>query len=175
MNTFLRLLSYILTRLTALAVITILIILAVFIGFDWANIYVISNEGLSQRAEIILGNKDVSELSKFYTQNFLDRDTLLSRHLYEEYEIGEFDQSIKIKKLWVLPWENKTKVTIEEKVTGIEGKNKTDGDEGKLIPPWENGEKVLIMEKDGRWKISDIIMIRPIKAEEKDLKDEDSK
>ena len=64
MNTLLRLLSYILTRLTALAVIAILIILAIFIGFDWANINVIVNEALTERAEVILTNQETTELNK---------------------------------------------------------------------------------------------------------------
>ena len=70
MDTLLRLLSYILTRLTLLAIIVILIILAIFIGYDWANINVIVNEGLAERADVILTNQEPADLSKFYTQNF---------------------------------------------------------------------------------------------------------
>jgi len=173
LNTLLRLLSYILTRLTVFAIIAILIILAIFIGYDWANIYVITNEGLAQRAETVLKGEDASELIKFYTQDFLDRDPMLSRAPYENFVINNFDHRIKIKMLWVWPWENKTKVKVEEIINGIEGSSK-DEEAGDIpIPTWENGEKIVIMEKDGRWKIDNVLLTKPIKLENENEKSDD--
>lgn len=166
MNTLLRLLSYILTRLTALAVIAILIILAIFIGFDWANINVIVNDGLSERAEIILTNQEPTELNKYFTQEYLDRDPLLIRNPYENYDINSYDHRIKIKKLWVWPWQNKTRVVVEEVVTSIEGSSNNDEDsEETPIPAWESGEKIIVMEKAGRWRIQNVILSKPIEPE----------
>ena len=172
MNTLLRFLSYILTRLTALAVIVILIILAIFIGYDWANINVIVNEGLAQRAEVILTNQEISELGKFYTQEFLDRDSSLSRHPYENFTINDYDHRVKLKKLWVWPWENKTRVTVEEIVTHIDGSNKDEDSKGEPIPPWESGEKIIVMEKDGRWKMGNVILTKPIEPETENQDDQ---
>ncbi|NLN41672.1 MAG: hypothetical protein GX160_06775 [Clostridiales bacterium] len=165
MNTLLRLLSYILTRLTLLAVIAILIILAIFIGFDWANINVIINEALTKRTEVILTNQEPTELNKFFTQEYLDRDPLLSRNPYESYDITKYDHRIKVKKLWVWPWQDKTKVVVEEIVTGIEGSNKNEDSEETIIPAWESGEKIVVMEKDGRWRIENVILSKPIEPE----------
>ena len=165
MNTLLRLLYYILTRLTALAVIIILIILAAFIGFDWANINVIVNEGLTERAEVVLTDQEPTELNKFYTQEYLDRDPLLSINPYENFIINDYDHRIKIKKLWVWPWQNETRVIVEEVITGIDGSTKNEDSDEKTVPTWENGEKILVMEKDGRWRISNVILIRPIEIE----------
>lgn len=162
MNTLLRLLSYILTRLTVLAVVGILIILAIFIGFDWANINVIVNEGLAKRAEVILTNQEASELNKFYTQDFLDRDSLLLRHPYENFTISNYDHRVKLRHLWVWPWENKTRVLVEEIVTRVEGTSKDEDAKDIPIPRWESGEKIIIMEKDGRWKIGNVILTKPI-------------
>lgn len=173
LNTLLRLLSYILTRLTVFAIIAILIILAIFIGYDWANIYVITNEGLAQRAETVLKGEDTSELIKFYTQDFLDRDPLLSRAPYEKFDISNYDHRIRIKMLWVWPWENKTKVKVEEIINGIEGSVKDEESGDIPIPPWDNGEKIVILEKDGRWKIDNVLLTKPIKLENENEKSDD--
>lgn len=166
MNTLLRLLSYILTRLTALAVIAILIILAIFIGFDWANINVIVNEALTERAEVILTKQETTELNKYFTQEYLDRDPLLLRNPYENYDITSYDHRIKIKKLWVWPWQDKTKVVVEEIVTRIEGSSNNDEEsEDTVIPVWESGEKIIVMEKEGRWRIENIILSKAIEPE----------
>ena len=69
----------------------------------------------------VLKGEDTSELIKFYTQDFLDRDPLLSRAPYEKFDISNYDHRIRIKMLWVWPWENKTKVKVEEIINGIEG------------------------------------------------------
>jgi len=165
LDTLLRLLSYILTRLTLLAIIVILIILAIFIGYDWANINVIINEGLAERADVILTNQEPADLSKFYTQNFLDRDSLLSRKPYENYMISGYDHRVKMKKLWVWPWQRETSVIIEEVVTHIEGNSKNGDSNNDTIPAWESGEKIIVMEKDGRWRIDNIILTKPIELE----------
>lgn len=166
MNTLLRLLSYILTRLTALAVIAILIILAIFIGFDWANINVIVNEALTERAEVILTKQQTTELNKYFTQEYLDRDPLLSRNPYENYDISSYDHRIKIKKLWVWPWQDKTKVVVEEIISRIEGSSNNDEEsEETVIPAWESGEKIIVMEKEGRWRIENIILSKAIEPE----------
>lgn len=166
MNTLLRLLSYILTRLTALAVIAILIILAIFIGFDWANINVIVNEALTERAEVILTKQETTELNKYFAQEYLDRDPLLLRNPYENYDITSYDHRIKIKKLWVWPWQDKTKVVVEEIVTRIEGSSNNDEEsEETVIPAWESGEKIIVMGKNGRWRIENIILSKAIEPE----------
>ncbi len=165
MNTLLRFLYYIITRLTTLAIIAILIILAIFIGFDWANINVIVNEGLAQRTETVLMDKETTALSKFYTQEFLDRDPLLSRDPYKDYTINSYDHRVKLRKLWVWPWEKEAKMVVEEIVTHIEGTSKDEEDKEVSIPPWENGEKIVIVEKDGRWRIANIILTKPIEPE----------
>lgn len=174
LNTLLRFLSYALTRLTVLAIIVMLIILAVFIGYDIANINVTVNEGLSKRAEVILNNQDISELGKFYTQEHLNRDPELSRHTYGDFTISGYDHRIKVKKIWVWPWQNKTKVRVEEIITQIEASSNNEDSEDKSIPAWESGEKIIVLEKNGKWKIEDIIMINPIEPETENEDNQDN-
>ena len=69
--------------------------------------------------------------------------------------------------LWVWPWENKTKVKVEEIINGIEGSVKDEESGDIPIPPWDNGEKIVILEKDGRWKIDNVLLTKPIKLETK--------
>lgn len=174
MKTFLRFLSYIITRLTIIALIIVLVVLAIFIGFDWTNINVIVNEGLAERAEVVFMNDDSANLSKFFTQDFLDRDTLLLVEPYKDFDITNYDHRVKFKKLWVWPWEIETEMIVEEIVPNIEGSSRNESDENKDIPPWKNGEKRIVVTKDGRWRISDIIMVKAIDVD-KDKKIQEEK
>ena len=90
---------------------------------------------------------------------------MLSINPYENFIINDYDHRIKIKKLWVWPWQNETRVIVEEVITGIDGSTKNEDSDEKTVPTWENGEKILVMEKDGRWRISNVILIRPIEIE----------
>ena len=96
----------------------------------------------------------------------MDRAPLLLRNPYENYDITSYDHRIKIKKLWVWPWQDKTKVVVEEIVTRIEGSSNNDEEsEETVIPAWESGEKTIVMEKNGRWRIENIILSKAIEPE----------
>jgi len=156
---------YSIRQLTAIVVIIVLIMFAAFMGYDYANIYVSVNEGITQRAEVVLKEGDYTNLSKFYTQEYLELDSLLSNNPYRPFIVTNYDMRVKVKKISVWPWNNVAKVTIEEVVKGINAAPKDSDEENLTIPEWENGEKLIIMEKSGRWRIKDIIMINPIEAE----------
>ena len=160
-----RFMLYSIRQLTAIVVIIVLIMFAAFMGYDYANIYVSVNEGITQRAEVVLKEGDYTNLSKFYTQEYLELDSLLSNNPYRPFIVTNYDMRVKVKKISVWPWNNVAKVTIEEVVKGINAAPKDSDEENLTIPEWENGEKLIIMEKSGRWRIKDIIMINPIEAE----------
>lgn len=66
-----RFMLYLVKRLTVIVAIAVLIMLATFMGYDYANIYVTVNEGIAQRAQVILQEGDYTTLGKFYTQEYL--------------------------------------------------------------------------------------------------------
>ena len=92
---------------------------------------------------------------------------MLSRGPYEDFIITNYNHNVRVKKLWVWPWQDETKVIVEEVVTRIEGAHKDEESPNSFIPSWDNGKKVVYMEKDGKWKIRDITLIEPIEVNDK--------
>ncbi|HCS73651.1 MAG TPA: hypothetical protein DIW17_07240 [Clostridiales bacterium] len=114
MKTILKLITFLASRIIGIAVVLILIIMAIFISYDMANIYVMANDGLSKRAEIIIHNENPSSLSKFFTLQYLNSDSMLLSDQFKDYTVHDYDYELKIKHMWVWPWESTTEVTVEE-------------------------------------------------------------
>ncbi|NLB43447.1 MAG: hypothetical protein GX815_14590, partial [Clostridiales bacterium] len=114
MKTALRLITFLTRKIIGIAVVIILIIMATFISYDMANIYVVANDGLSKRAEIIISNENPSDLNKFFTLKYLNSDTMLSSGQFKDYIVSDYNYELKIKKLWVWPWESTTEMVVEE-------------------------------------------------------------
>jgi hypothetical protein len=110
----LRLLSYMVRKLSALVAIVLLVVLGAFIAYDMANIYVVVNDGMSQRASIILDEKDPSELNKYFTLKYLNSDPLFYSEKYRDYIIQDYDFKLVMKRLWVWPWQSHTRLLVEE-------------------------------------------------------------
>lgn len=114
MNTGLKLMSFFVRKLTGIVIIILFIILAAFYAYDMANIYVVVNDGLSQRAQTVISRQDPSDLNRFFTLKYLNSDSLFYSDQYRDYLIQDFDYEMKIKKLWVWPWQSRTSVVVEE-------------------------------------------------------------
>jgi len=177
MSIGLRLLSYMVRKLSALVAIALLVVLGTFIAYDMANIYVVVNDGMSQRASIILDEKDPSELNKYFTLKYLNSDSLFYSEKYKDYIIQDFDYKLVVKRLWVWPWQSRTRMLVEEYIPEDswkfsitdelretlmaeqfpEGDDEQEADGGeseqekpklKIDPPvWQNGEKILELRK----------------------------
>lgn len=159
---------YLVKRLTVIVAIAVLIMLATFMGYDYANIYVTVNEGIAQRAQVILQEGDYTTLGKFYTQEYLEKDSLLSNNPYKSYIVTDYDLRVKVKQIWVWPWNDEAKVTIEEMIKDIKAVPKDDGEENLSVSEWESGEKLIIMKKNGRWRIDDVILKKTIDINNED-------
>jgi hypothetical protein len=114
LNTGLKLMSFFVRKLTGIVIIILFIILAAFYAYDMANIYVVVNDGLSQRAQTVISRQDPSDLNRFFTLKYLNSDSLFYSDQYRDYLIQDFDYEMKIKKLWVWPWQSRTSVVVEE-------------------------------------------------------------
>ena len=101
LNTALRLITFLARNLIAIAVVIILIVLATFISYDMANIYVMINDGLSERANVIIHHEDPSDLSRFFTMSYLFSDPAFQSDQYKDYIVSDYDYDLKIKHMWV--------------------------------------------------------------------------
>lgn len=114
MNTGLKLMSFFVKKLTGIVIVVLFVILAAFFAYDMANIYVVVNDGLSQRAETVISRQGPSDLNRFFTLKYLNSDSLFYSEQYRDYLIQDYDYEMKIKKLWVWPWQSRTEVVVEE-------------------------------------------------------------
>ena len=114
MNVMLRLMGYLAAKLTMLVVIGVCITLAAFTAYDVANIYVVLQDGMNERAAVVLKQGDPSVLDKFFTLRYLNSDPLFQTEQYQDYIIRDYDYILSIKRIWVWPWQDRTLVTVEE-------------------------------------------------------------
>jgi hypothetical protein len=163
LNILLRFLQYIAKKTIVIAIIICLVVLAAFIAYDCANIYIVLNEGMVNRASAILDDQETIVLNKFFTQGYLSVDPLLNNNSYEQFIIQDYNLQVRVKSLWAWPWDNHAKAVIEESIPDIKAKPKDDEEGPKTPPPWQNGEKVVLLKKDaGQWKIDRIIFKKPL-------------
>lgn len=188
-----RLMSFFVRKVTGLVIVILLIILASFIAYDLANIYVVVNDGLSQRTITVLDRQDPTDLNRFFTLKYLNSDPLFHSEQYRDYLISDYDYELKLEKLWVWPWQSRTSILVEESIpeaswkfsitdemkerliaaqtpVAIEGEGEVvETPEIELVipkPQWQNGEKLIEFRKvDGQWKIDRIVFIRALKPE----------
>ena len=75
---FRRLVWFIATRLIILCVILGMLLCGFFMALNMANVYVVLDEGMQKRAEVILTREDAEELNKYFHYDFLNNDTALA-------------------------------------------------------------------------------------------------
>jgi len=146
-----------------IAILIWLAVLAAFIAYDCANIYIVVTEGMAQRAAVALGREENIVLNKFFTRTYLSADPLLNNNEYERFIVQDYNFRLRVKWLWAWPWNDTAKIVIEESISRIVAKPRDKEQEIKTPPPWQNGEKIVLLQKSGgQWKINRIIFKKPL-------------
>ena len=170
-----RFLSFIARRLVILCVVSALFILAFYLAMNTANIYLLLEDGLSLRVQVILQRENADELRSYFTDDFLRGDETLAIGLsgaspYIDYSVTNFTYNLSLEWVWSWPWENSATATIVERVPKITGKPVSDRAElvssGQLSPDppaWYGGRyTVKLVRVDGRWKIDQLTQTKLI-------------
>jgi len=81
-----------------------------YMALNISNIYVILNDGLEKRVDVILTRQEAEELNKYFHADFLIADPALAGALdgssaYVDYNIKDFEYELTIEKLWAWPWD----------------------------------------------------------------------
>ncbi len=158
---FRRLVWFIATRLIILCVILGMLLCGFFMALNMANVYVVLNEGMEKRAEVILTREDAEELNKYFHYDFLNNDTALAgafdgTSAYTDYVITGFEYSLTIEKLWCWPWESYATCTVVERVPDITGSvlSSRKNEVSSVIPKWQGGRyNITLINDSGKWKI----------------------
>ena len=156
-----RLIWFIASHLVLFCVLIGMLICGFFMCMDMANIYIILDEGLEKRAEVILTRNEAEELNKYFHYDFLNVDPAIKgafngSSAYDDYVISGFDYDLKIERLWAWPWDDYATCTVVEQVPSITGKvvsiraDEVPSD----VPKWQGGRyNITLVKDDGLWKI----------------------
>ncbi|MGI6161794.1 MAG: hypothetical protein ACOYJD_07160 [Christensenellales bacterium] len=128
-------------------------------AFNVANIYIIMQEGMLTRAEVVMQDEDRAELTKYFADSFIDKDELLSQNAYSGYVIRSFNHDIEFESVNTSMFSSKGTAVIYERVSSIDGEKpdsaEEEGEEEKSQPPaWQNTKyKASLRKTNGIWKI----------------------
>ena len=126
-----------------------------------SNIYVILNDGLEKRVDVILTRQEAEELNKYFHADFLMADPALAGALdgssaYVDYNITGFEYELTIEKLWAWPWDSYANCTVVERVPSISGSviSSRKSEVSEKIPSWQGGRyDITLVKVGGEWKI----------------------
>lgn len=148
--------------LTLVAVITLT--LGVFItGLYTSNIYIILHDGMSKRANCILNESDFSELTEYFTDDFLLTDEALQKDAYAGFTVSSYDYRVEVEKLLALPWESAVDVRVIDKLAAISAEPVEQAADGGLppsLPEWQAKRcDIQFVRRDGKWLINKITVL----------------
>ena len=156
-----RLVWFIASRLVLVCVLCGMLVCGFYMCLNTANIYVILNDGLEKRAEVILTRQEAEKLNFYFHADFLSTDPALEgafdgSSVYDDYTITDFEYELKIEKLWAWPWDSYATCTVVERIPSITVSviSSRKSEASPTGPGWQGGRYDLTLVKDdGAWKI----------------------
>ena len=156
-----RLIWYFASRLLILCILAGMLVCGFFMAMNGANIYVVLNDGMEKRVDVILTRQQAEELNKYFHADFLIADEALEGALngmsaYSDYSITGFDYELTIETLWAWPWDSYANCTVVERVPTINGSviSSRRSEVSERIPKWVGGRyDVTLVKVGGEWKI----------------------
>ena len=95
-----------------------IICIAAFLTAErYANLYILTNEGMALRAECILADGAQNDLVEYFTLSLLNNDRVASDDTYANYTITSYNYDLTVEKISVLPWSMTATVTATERVS----------------------------------------------------------
>ena len=149
----------------------ILLVLAFYTALNTAHLWILVDDGLEARAQTIISGTDDTNLLKYFTQDYLNQDTVLlignsNASPYRDYSIRSFKHKTHINAIWAWPWENVATADVIEEVSAIDGALLPEKRENlpkesvdtTLHPPAWNPcrYRVAFIRIAGRWRISSL-------------------
>ena len=158
---FRRFVWFIAKYLVLICILLGMLVCGFYMAMNVSNIYVVLNDGLEKRVDVILTRQQAEELNKYFHADFLLADPALEGSLdgssaYVDYNITGFDYDLTIEKLWAWPWDNFANCTVVERVPSISGSviSSRRSEVSSRIPKWQGGRYDITLAKTGgQWKI----------------------
>ncbi len=163
-----RLIWHFATRLLAVTLVLGMLVVGFYYAMNMTNIYVVLKDGMARRAQVVMTLEEPEELSKFFYSSFLQRDAAVQTVYngttpYQDYNMVGIDHRLEMGFTWVWPWDDRTTVTIVERIPRIDGRIKGSvaesyiaqyGDEVLYPPEWISARyRAALIKENGQWKI----------------------
>ena len=158
---FRRLIWFIASRLLLVCVLLGMLVCGFFMAMNGANIYVVLNEGMEKRVDVILTRQQAAELNKYFHADFLIADAALEgaqngNSVSSDNNITGYEYDLTIEKLWAWPWDAFANCTVVERVPTITGSviSSRRNEVSERIPRWQGGRyDITLVKAGGQWKI----------------------
>ena len=156
-----RLIWFVVTRLLLVCILCGMLVCGFYMCLNTANIYIILNDGLERRAQVILTKEEAETLNFYFHADFLSTDPALEgafdgTSMYDNYVITDFDYDLEIERLWAWPWDNYATCTVVERVPSITASVVSSRRSENLpaTPSWQGGRyDITLVKENGEWKI----------------------
>ena len=164
------------SRLLVICLILGLAITIFYYAMNLTNIQVILKDGMANRAKFIMRmTDDLSELQRYFQTAWLETDSEIvaaanQNSPYEDYNVRGIDHRLDMDFLWVWPWESTARVTVTERIPGIDGRAKGQkadalvaaGGAKALYPPaWPEARyRVSLVKENGQWKMKNLTPVQ---------------
>ena len=172
-----RFVWHIASRLLIVTMVLGMMVIGFYYAMNMTNMYVVLKDGMARRAQVVMQQEDVSELTKFFQESFLERDqavqeTLRGNSPYQDYNIVGIDHRLEMGFMWVWPWDNSARVDIVERIPRIDGRIKGSraeayieayGDEVIYPPEWISARyRVTLVKENGQWRIRSLSLLEEL-------------
>ncbi len=138
---------------------------AFYIAMDSANVYVIVTDGMKARVTSALVPQDATDLSGFFTEEFL-ANNIIDTSRYSDFTITGIDYDLTVESLWCNPWKNTATVTVVESVKDINYELPTDTPEGvepAKPPQWQRARyKITCLKINDAWRMDKVDLAKAL-------------
>ena len=125
-----------------------------------SNVYILVNEGMSQRADCILKHAPESDLLSFFTVDCVEADAVqreTGAAPYGSITVSSYEYSLRILNMHLLPWHINTYVDVVEQIRGIKGSVSSESGSDTGIPEWSSRKyRLNVGRTEARWFIESI-------------------
>jgi hypothetical protein len=146
-----------------------ILVVAFFIAMDSANVYVIVTDGMKARATAALMPGQGVDVSKYFTQGYLDKQSTMDNSGYATFVITDFDYRISVESLWCNPWKSTATVTVVESIPDFTftGSVQESEDKASAEPPaWPRARyKIYCIRENDVWRIDSLEKVESLPPE----------
>ena len=130
------------------------------------NMYIVTTEGMELRADTVLKNGSRTELTQYFTEDFIAHDELLASGAYLDYAVESYDYRYTLKGFSVFPWSSVGSIGYIERIPTLNAAPISDEVQGHA-PAWVSmNYKVNLKKVEGRWLIDSLMVVEEDPPEE---------